>query len=337
MPSNVVSLGVQVDSAGAITKIKGVSQAFTGLQTSVKTESDRIGAHFDNVGDRIARRFQKKDIKTLGSSIYSSFMTLFTGGSLADVAGQAGVLMGVSMATQLTVAMAERVAGSAAVQALLAALAPIGAALVTAAGTIGTAVGTAIPTLAAIALAIWPAILVAAIVVGLVYLATHPEVREKIIQFGRDIVAKIQAGLAKLGDMLVGLFRDAFAAVEQWVRASVQRIIDDIMGIVRAVKEALSWLPKLTTGAKLDPNTLLPVPQNAEGGWVGLSGRQLVSVGERGPEYITPNHELGGMGTQFQGSPDYVAVAVSKRDLARMIDEQLYFKLRRAATTGGRV
>lgn len=36
----------------------------------------------------------------------------------------------------------------------------------------------------------------------------------------------------------------------------------------------------------------------AEGGWVGLNGPEVALLGERGPEYVIPNHQLGGFGNQ---------------------------------------
>lgn len=76
-----------------------------------------------------------------------------------------------------------------------------------------------------------------------------------------------------------------------------------------------------------------PVPGvHAQGGWVGLRGPEMGIVGDRGPEYISPNHEAtrgGGGGFTIQG--------VSERDLVDMIDRGLFFKLRRAPATTGRL
>ena len=331
MVRNKVSLDVVADTSGAVTKIKGVDTAFKNLETSVKTDTTKIGQHFDGVGDRIARRFQRKDIKTLGSSISNSFMALATGGSLADVGAMAGITMAVSMATQLTVHFAEKLAGSAAVQALLAALAPIGAALVSAAGTIGTTIGTVIPTLAAVAMAIWPALLVAAIVAGIIFLINNPQIVGNILRFASDVLANLGKGLARLGEFLGKIFGDAFAWVHRIVLSVVRPIIDVIMGIIDAVRDALKWIGILnkTPMKKGGSGPLNELAGHAEGGWVGLHGPEIGLLGERGPEYVRKagtgtGDERGGSGG-LGGGPIYL-VLPDGRVLAEVVDAQLYRK-----------
>lgn len=131
-----------------------------------------------------------------------------------------------------------------------------------------------------------------------------------------------------------GLFGVVLDAVG-WV---VGRIADLIGGI----QSAIEWLGKLGQGIERGGQGISSyleqtggaIPGNAAGGWVGLHGPELSWVGERGPEYIVPNHDLGRGGSG--ASLNYELVAVGKRDLARMVDEQLYFMLRRAAPTSGR-
>jgi hypothetical protein len=74
-------------------------------------------------------------------------------------------------------------------------------------------------------------------------------------------------------------------------------------------------------------------PGHAEGGWVGLHGPELAMVGERGPEYVVPNHRLNGK-SEAQG---VTIVGVSERQIMDMVDRKLYFQLRRAAPTLGKV
>jgi hypothetical protein len=311
------------------------------MEQNVKTETNRIGAHFDGVGDRIARRFQRKDIKTLGSSISNSIMALFTGGSLEEVAGAAGLAMAVSLSTQFVVGAAERIAGSAAVQTLMAALAPIGTALIAAASTIGTTIGTVIPTLAAVAMAIWPALLVAAIVAGIVFLINHPEVVAKVFAVAGDILDKLGKGLARLGEMLGDIFEAAFTWVQEIVEDIVDNIVGAVMEIVDAVAYALRMLHLLegatkkagpggtktnvfNPSAQLDPSQVTDL-RKAAGGWVGLHGPEMAMVGERGPEYITPAHRAGaggeGHGHDIILDGDKVGRAVDVRNArkARML------------------
>ena len=48
------------------------------------------------------------------------------------------------------------------------------------------------------------------------------------------------------------------------------------------------------SGQRLTGNVLFPA--HAAGGMVGLNGPEIGLLGEKGPEYVVPNHQLGGMG-----------------------------------------
>jgi hypothetical protein len=121
------------------------------------------------------------------------------------------------------------------------------------------------------------------------------------------------------------------------VRTIVGAVIGVIGGIVKAVKDALAWLGKLV--ASMNKMPVMPGIEDygkghAEGGWVGLHGPELAMVGEKGPEYIIPNHKLpsgGGGGTGGGGT--FVAVPLSQTELENAVDRGLYFKLRRSAPT----
>lgn len=69
----------------------------------------------------------------------------------------------------------------------------------------------------------------------------------------------------------------------------------------------------------------------AHGGWAGLNGPEIAMLGERGPEYVIPNHRLGSMGGG--GGGGFRIQGVSERDIIEMVDRGLYFKLQRAAPT----
>ena len=70
------------------------------------------------------------------------------------------------------------------------------------------------------------------------------------------------------------------------------------------------------------------VKEHAEGGWAGLNGPELSWLGEKGPEYVIPNHALrsgmGGSGVTIQG--------VTEDEIMAMIDRGLYFRLQRKPT-----
>lgn len=68
---------------------------------------------------------------------------------------------------------------------------------------------------------------------------------------------------------------------------------------------------------------------HAEGGWVGLNGPEIGLLGERGPEYIVPNDKLGAMGG---GAPATVVLQLDGREVARVVDEHLYYRRQLRAT-----
>lgn len=72
---------------------------------------------------------------------------------------------------------------------------------------------------------------------------------------------------------------------------------------------------------------------HAAGGLVGLNGPEIALLGEKGPEYVVPNHKLGGGAPAQDG---FYIRGVSERELVNLVDKQLYFRLSRAAPVAGR-
>lgn len=110
----------------------------------------------------------------------------------------------------------------------------------------------------------------------------------------------------------------AFGAVADVVRALAGPVkaalgfVGDLLGVlgtlIGKIADAIAGLAKLklllpggigvpAQQALLDPNRKPGVPGGASGGYVGLHGPELMIVGEKGPEYIVPNHRLGGGGS----------------------------------------
>jgi hypothetical protein len=118
-----------------------------------------------------------------------------------------------------------------------------------------------------------------------------------------------------------------FNVVGYWVGKIVNKLRAIISHIATATKAAIHLgdirLPDLSE---------FNLPGHAAGGWVGTHGPELAWVGERGPEYIVPN----GGGTGSSGGSGFTIQGVSEREIAEMVDRQLYFKLLRAAPTLGR-
>lgn len=73
--------------------------------------------------------------------------------------------------------------------------------------------------------------------------------------------------------------------------------------------------------------------RSAAGGWVGMNGPELRLVGEQGPEYVRRN----GTGTGDSGGTGFTIQGVSEQQILDMVDRGLYFRLRRAAPTAGRI
>jgi TP901 family phage tail tape measure protein len=70
------------------------------------------------------------------------------------------------------------------------------------------------------------------------------------------------------------------------------------------------------------------IPGHAAGGWVGLRGPELGLLGERGPEYVIPNHALRG-----GGAPESMTINVA---IGGRVAEQIYVEGRDLAIRRGR-
>lgn len=141
----------------------------------------------------------------------------------------------------------------------------------------------------------------------------------KIVSLGADIVRTIIGGLASFPGKVAAVVREAFANLKIdvgpfHISASGVRIdLPDITtpSVPRSQSQYANFGPQ----------------GHASGGWVGLNGPELGWFGERGPEYVVPNNQLGsvlGGGVRLEG--------VSMADIDRAIDEGMLFRLRRAGT-----
>ena len=150
-----------------------------------------------------------------------------------------------------------------------------------------------------------------------------------------NFILDIPNQAAKLPGLMADLFSKALGEVLKTVTGIVGQIVDIILGIPKAVADALASLDLLQSRQR--PGANGPAGHNlgghAAGGWVGLNGPELSWVGEKGPEYIVPNHQLGNMAPTVKG---VTIVGVSERDIMDMVDRGLYFRLQRAAPTVAR-
>src|SRR6185436_3831865 len=153
----------------------------------------------------------------------------------------------------------------------------------------------------------------------LAYLAANPEARQKAREVALMILAEIGKALEPLAKLLHDRFvrgwdiamtavhdvvATAFNGLVTFVRGIVGTIEDIILAIPRAVAKALAALGLLNAAGENIARKqsqgafdLKDMPGHASGGWVGLHGPELGLLGEKGPEYIVPNHQLGKTGT----------------------------------------
>jgi hypothetical protein len=155
---------------------------------------------------------------------------------------------------------------------------------------------------------------------------------------------KFNEAVEKIGTQLLPVLADIMQKFsDDWLPAlgrgwdKVYHAIKPVLSIIGAVIGALGTAIKgiqdfIAWAGKIKVSNLPsygPYANHAEGGWVGLHGPEMAIVGERGPEYIVPNHALGGMGGG--GGSHGHAIYMDGKKVADAIDERNFYKLRRAA------
>lgn len=158
---------------------------------------------------------------------------------------------------------------------------------------------------------------------------------------GKLTVAQIKFGEAseKVGAVIMPVLANVMtAAADEWLPA-FGRGLDKVTGFLRGMDV---WLDRATDRVRLmikETLKLVGIQVNnpgasgggfAAGGWVGLNGPERVLVGEKGPEYVVPNHKLDSMGGSGSG---VTIVGVSAREIADIVDRELYVRIQRAAPT----
>ncbi len=316
----------------AETELAKVRGSLSKITVTARTVANDVATAFKGVGQRIGRQLGNLATDILsGGSITNNLVML--GATMAGAVVE-------GMSAHLIPMLLAKVAASAT-------FAPIVAAF--AAG--GVTAGTVFDAAVAVTMAALPFVILAAAVAALVFLATHPEARQKAREVALMIIGAIGDGLKALGkvmhDRFIAGFGVAMAGIRQvlvdgmnGVLTTVKRIVSDmintILAIPRAVGKALDALNVLKG---FDPNPHVgpfdpgDAGGHAAGGWVGLNGPELSWLGEKGPEYVVPNHQLGQMGGVVSG---VTIQGVSEREIVEMVDRGLYFKLRRAAPAAGR-
>lgn len=261
---------------------------------------------------------------------------------------------GLTMAVLAAATFAENMGGQIAAKI---AAAPIVAAIGVQLTALGAAIGGVIDAGIGIGMAALPFVLIAAIIAAIAILIFNEDIRNKVIAFAGQMISNIVTGLSTLAGALLGVVGGAI----QWLADHISPFVG---GLAKAILDALASLPGRIAdlirkglmailpidigplhitmqGVTLDLPDLTSNPQaqvhgggkkknvggSQGGGWVGMNGPELRWVGEHNPEYVHPEHGGG------KASSGFVMVAVSKKDLARMLNEQLFFTLQRGAPT----
>lgn len=147
---------------------------------------------------------------------------------------------------------------------------------------------------------------------------------------------------------------DVFKGTWTLIGNAIGFVIDKVAGLIQWIKSAIAWLGEFAQSNRDAAKSMIHgVTErgdysggrgHAAGGWVGLHGPEIGLLGERGPEYIIPNHQLGALrGAGGGGAPRQLIVPliVNGREFARAIvkdiDEANYWRDAQAggSTLGG--
>lgn len=291
-----------------------------------------LGAAVDTIKTKAAgiKAAFASALSTLGTAFTVFASDLAHGRSLKNAAVDAGLFMGATLIGSMAETMAKRLASSEIIGKIGVKLA-----------ILGTAIGTAIDTAIGIGMAAAPFVIIAALGYAVGKLVTDKSTRDKFVLGGQTLVKWIAEGLSTIGHALIAGLGKVPGIIADIVRKGVAELEKLARKIASSVN-LLSDLGRFASGQGLSPGTIQtilggskpevygpPVPGKAAGGWVGLNGPQLVMTGERGPEYITPNHQLGAS----SGGGGFTIQGVSERQIIDMVDRGLYFKLQRAGAS----
>jgi TP901 family phage tail tape measure protein len=239
-------------------------------------------------------------------------------GNLATILGGTAILGAVAVAGQAVgaayaMAMAKAAAVVDQIKTLLsAALKAEQAAISTAVGVVGGVVGSAFQAAFSFAATALSGLL------GVFRAALTPVAAEMALAagpIGSTIGVALDAGIATgiaLGPAVIGV------------------------ALLAAVTAAAAKLgPQFVQPDVPGGNEVGPILGYADGGWVGLHGPQMAMVGENGPEYIVPNHQINRAASrsgQGQGGGEggtthvhnYITVQIDGDQVAKKVDERLF-------------
>lgn len=313
---------------------------------------DTFNVGLDGVAEKA--RGAGEELGRMGGSLKAGLgnltENLLTGQDFGTAAVNLGAFMAGEMVQEFSGDLAAKLGSSTLIAGLAAPLASIGTA-------IGGLISAAIP----IGMALLPVILIGAIIAAIAVLIFNEDIRNKVFAFVGGVIDNIGKGLAHLGETLRDLVGKGIsfvaANIGPFVGGLVKALVDGFISLPGKIADLIRQglmailpinigplhitasgvkldLPEISTeGQAVYARKQQAVPHQA-GGWVGLHGPELSLLGERGPEYVIPNHELGGAG---RGSMGVRIVGVSEAEILDMVERGLYFRLQAAAPIEGRV
>lgn len=325
----------------------------------------KVGTAATGAAGKVAGAFAGMG-RSLSVGLGSAVDSLVTGGDLGSAAmTMAGFLAG-EFTENFGGQIIERLASSGIVAAIAGPL-----------GAIGSAMGSIIAAAVPIGIAALPFILVGALIAAIAILIANEGIRNRVIGFASGIVKTLGDALGGFLGALPGIFGKAFAAawdfvlktvlptvlkiVEIWLSLPLRiaglgleivktiigglvslpgRLADVIRDAIAGIRIDIGPFHLSAAGFRVDapsiPDLSGIVPHFATG-VTGFRGGFAV-VGERGPELVRlprgadvlPNSRMPSMsGVVLEG--------VTIDQLVDAVDRGLYFRLRRAAPTSGRV
>lgn len=332
------------------------SGAIEAVHTSVDGLSGRIKSFANEWGDSF-----RSMARQIGPGLGYVAQEFARNGDLPQAAATLAIITAGAFIDTVGVQLVQKLAASAFVQGIAATL-----------GTLGASIGSLISAAIPIGMAAAPYLLAAALIAAVAFLVTHPEVAGKALEVGASIVVNVVRGLVGLVTGILGTFVQAFNSVNTALNTFIAGVVGFFLSIpgqlvnlggqiVTTIVGGLASLPGKVAdvvrqafanlkidvgpfhisaaGVKIDLPTIqtgqnpydknLNYTPHASGGWVGLHGPELGLLGEKGPEYVIPNDQLR------RGSPSLPGVrivGVSEQDILDMVDQGLYFRLRRAGT-----
>ncbi len=277
--------------------------------------------------------------------------TLLQGGGV----GQAAVQLGIFMASELTETFGEQAIAKLTGSSLMAAItAPLGA--------VGSAMGGIMAAAIPVGMALLPVIIAGAIIAAIAVLIFNEDIRNKVFGFIGGVLKWMGDALGKLGDV----FLKAIGAVWGFISKTVPELGGKIVGgiidafvsfpgkVAQVIGDAFRNLkidigpfhitgsgitidlPKISAQDNINYHTSGVVPGKASGGWVGLHGPEIIATGEKGPEYVVSNDNLGMM-----GRPITIVLSIGdqviRKTIAPIVSGELFYELDASSATGARI